>query len=73
MEEEKFCKHCQKPLKAEYQFCPYCGALNLDDRQFRLPMEPEIVEEHENLDKLDLLEACLDILDSEISRFLATK
>ncbi|MDA3808697.1 MAG: hypothetical protein PF518_00065 [Spirochaetaceae bacterium] len=75
MDEEKNCKHCHKPLNWDFQFCPYCGALNLDDRDFR-PHDISILgEEHEhvNLDKLDVLEACLDVLDTEISKFLATK
>jgi RNA polymerase subunit RPABC4/transcription elongation factor Spt4 len=73
MEEEKNCKHCHKPLNADFQFCPYCGSLNLDERAFTMPENEIIHDEHENLDKLDLLEACLDVLDTEISRFLATK
>lgn len=72
MVEEKNCKHCHKPLSLDFQFCPYCGALNLDEHQFKVSEEVEI-EDHENLDRLDVLEACLDVLDSEISQFLATK
>lgn len=73
MEEEKICKHCHKPLKEEFQFCPFCGALNLDEKSFKTPEETEAPEDHENLDRLDVLEACLDNLDTEISQFLATK
>ena len=73
MEEEKNCKHCHKPLNWDFQFCPYCGALNLDEREFKPHEEPVVVDDHENLDKLDVLEACLDVLDTEISKFLATK
>lgn len=72
MVEEKNCKHCHKPLSIDFQFCPYCGALNLDERAFEGAVTVE-VEEHQNLDRLDVLEACLDVLDTEISQFLATK
>lgn len=72
MEEGKNCKNCQKPLSNDFQFCPYCGALNLDVHHFEGAIAEE-VEDHENLDRLDVLEACLDVLDSEISQFLATK
>lgn len=73
MEEEKTCKHCHKPLNLDFQFCPYCGSLNLDDRDFKTPEGSVVADDHENLDKLDILEACLDVLDTEISQFLATK
>ncbi|MBI9097893.1 MAG: zinc-ribbon domain-containing protein [Spirochaetaceae bacterium] len=73
MEEEKNCKHCHKPLSIDFQFCPYCGALNLDENHFKISEETDIIEDHENLDRLDVLEACLDVLDTEISQFLATK
>ena len=73
MEEEKNCKHCHKPLNMEFQFCPYCGTLNVDDSHFDASVNGEEIEDHENLDRLDVLEACLDVLDSEISQFLATK
>lgn len=73
MDEDKICKHCHRPLKAEFQFCPYCGALNLDEQSFKAPEEQDFPDDQENLDRLDVLEACLDILDTEISRFLATK
>lgn len=72
MEEEKNCKNCHKPLSIDFQFCPYCGALNMDEHHFEGTGSDDI-EDHENLDKLDVLEACLDVLDTEISQFLATK
>ncbi len=72
MEEEKNCKNCQKPLSIGFHFCPYCGALNLEEHPFESSVTVE-VEDHENLDRLDVLEACLDVLDTEISQFLATK
>lgn len=73
MEEEKNCKHCHKPLSSDFQFCPYCGTLNIDDSQFKVSDYGTETEDHENLDRLDILEACLDVLDTEISQFLATK
>jgi len=73
MEEEKNCKHCHKPLNIDFHFCPYCGALNVDESHFNTSVNTEEIEDHENLDRLDVLEACLDVLDTEISQFLATK
>ena len=72
MEEEKTCKHCHRPLNSDFQFCPYCGILRLSEQDFKNPNSAESADDHESLDKLDVLEACLDVLDSEISQFLAT-
>lgn len=73
MDEEKVCKHCNKPLNADFQFCPYCGSLNLNDHHFRVQEADPVADDKENIEKLNHLEACLDVLDSEISQFLATK
>jgi len=73
MEEEKTCKHCHKPLSIDFQFCPYCGALNIDDHDFKVHDDSAGAEDNQKLDRLDVLEACLDVLDTEISQFLATK
>ena len=73
MEEEKSCKHCHKPLNLDFQFCPYCGSLNIDEGHFKASDEVAPIDDQENLEKLDVLEACLDVLDTEISKFLATK
>ncbi len=72
MEEEKNCKHCHKPLTLDYLYCPYCGTSVPDDHEFVKPGDNEVSEENDSLDKLDVLEACLDVLDSEISKFLAS-
>ncbi len=72
MEEEKKCINCHKPLGSDYQFCPYCGTLNSIEHESLIPESSNGTDENDSLDKLDVLEACLDVLDSEISKFLAS-
>ncbi len=71
MDDEKKCKHCHKPLNTDFHFCPYCGTLSLEEQEHKSYMNSES-DDHEKLDRLDVLEACLDVLDTEISNFLAT-